>query len=234
MEFGVWGSLMILCLCLCEWLSLCFVLSSCSELLKLRMELCVEQVCRLQSGAWTLQKLSSLLLFASLSVLSLSSSVWLSLPGFDFLPHYQPLSVVFSSLSPSFSLPSLLFILLHQTVRAPCYGGFVAGHYWHAWIAALLWFHLVALHHPNVLRVRAVLPQWNGNAERMLHQRCGQDYLKNLLANSRFYHLCSFCTPYWRFVKYSDKEFEWSHICLEYLFALSAELSDIAFSSVLS
>lgn len=37
---------MILCLCRCEWLSLCFVLSSCSELL------CVAQVCSLQPGAW--------------------------------------------------------------------------------------------------------------------------------------------------------------------------------------
>lgn len=38
-----------------------------------------------------------------------------------------------------------------------------------------------APYHPNVLRVRAVLPQQRGNAERMLHQGCGQDYLKNLL-----------------------------------------------------
>lgn len=38
-----------------------------------------------------------------------------------------------------------------------------------------------APNHPDVLRVRAVLPQQHGNAKRMLHQCCGQDYQKNLL-----------------------------------------------------
>lgn len=37
--------------------------------------------------------------------------------------------------------------------------------------------------------------------ERMLHQYCGQDYLKNLLKlNLHFYNFCSFCTSYWRFI----------------------------------
>lgn len=51
-------------------------------------------------------------------------------------------------------------------------------------------------HHSKVLRVRAVLPQQRGNAERMLHRRCGQDYLKNLLRLILFFfnHFCSFCT----------------------------------------
>lgn len=83
--------------------------------------------------------------------------------------------------------------------------------------------------HPNVLRVRAVLPQQRGNAERMLHLRCGQDYLKNLLKPVlHFYHFCSFCTSYWRSVKYCAEGFEWSHVCLEYLFVFSAEPSDMS------
>lgn len=49
-------------------------------------------------------------------------------------------------------------------------------------------------------------------------------------ANSTFFfnHLCSFCTSYWRFVKYRAEGFEWSHICLEYLFVFSAEPSDMS------
>lgn len=64
--------------------------------------------------------------------------------------------------------------------------------------------------------------------ECMLHQRCGQDYLKNLLKLIlHFYHFCSFCTSYWRFIKYCAYGFEWSHVCLEYLFVFSAEPSDM-------
>lgn len=60
-----------------------------------------------------------------------------------------------------------------------------------------------APHPPNVLRVRAPSPsplQQRGNAKRMLHLRCGQDYLKNLLKPIRHYFLFSIifllvCTP---------------------------------------
>lgn len=87
----------------------------------------------------------------------------------------------------------------------------------------------MAPHPPNVLRCAcSASPATWQCCECMLHQRCGQDYLKNLLKLIlHFYHFCSFCTSYWRFIKYRAYGFEWSHICLEYLFVFSAELSDM-------
>lgn len=54
----------------------------------------------------------------------------------------------------------------------------------------------IAPHHPDVLRVRAVLPSKRGNAERMLHQCCGQDYLKNLLKLIRRFMISAHSAPH--------------------------------------
>lgn len=66
-------------------------------------------------------------------------------------------------------------------------------------------------HHSKVLRVRAVLPQQRGNAERMLHRRCGQDYLKNLLRLILFFLIISaHAAPH----NDSLQNIDSSHICL--------------------
>lgn len=70
-----------------------------------------------------------------------------------------------------------------------------------------------APHPQNALRVRAVLPQ-----QRMLHQGCGQDYLKNLLKLIFLFHFMISAHSAPHFVKYRAEGFEQSHICLEYLF----------------
>ena len=169
-------------------------------------------------------------LFTPLCLSSLPVSVWLNLSGFIF---YPSISVSFWSPPPP---PSVFLSPFHSPLSAPdCESALL----WQFCCRALLTCMSCCIamssptappHHPNVLRVRAVLPQQRGNAERMLHQRCGQDYLKNLLKLILhfIYHFCSFCTSYWRFVEYCAEGFEWSHICLEYLFVFSAEPSDMS------
>lgn len=145
----------------------------------------------------------------------MTQSFWLS-----FLSHCWTLSVFLSALSFCLFYPCLSFIhlFLHRTVRAPCYGSFVAGHYWHAWVAALLWvYQWLLIIQMSCVRVRAVLPQQRGNAERMLHQCCGQDYLKNLLKLILHFMISAHSSPHMDGCIVLS-EFEWSHICLGYLF----------------
>lgn len=111
-----------------------------------------------------------------------------------------------------FPPPSLSFsvvhspLSLHRTVRAPCYGSFVAGHYWHAWVAALLWVHQWLL--LIILKCLACACSASPAATWLCWTHAPSALWTGLpkeppQANSTFYFFiifCSFCTSYWRFV----------------------------------
>lgn len=124
----------------------------------------------------------NLFLFTSLclsssSQFSMTQSFWLS-----FLSQYWTLSVFSSALSIILSS----FFFFHSLLSAPDCESALLWQFCCRALQTCMSFCIamslpMAPYHPNVLRVRAVLPQQRGNAKRMLHQCCGQDYLKNLL-----------------------------------------------------
>lgn len=87
-----------------------------------------------------------------------------------------------ASLSVSFSLSLFSFSDVYSYPSAPdCESALLWQFCCRALLTCMSCCIAMSSHHSKVLRVRAVLPQQRGNAERMLHRRCGQDYLKNLL-----------------------------------------------------
>lgn len=123
--------------------------------------------------------------YLSAFLLLLPVSVWLSLSGFLFCPSlglYCCFPPPPASLSVSFSLSLFSFSDVYSYPSAPdCESALLWQFCCRALLTCMSCCIAMSSHHSKVLRVRAVLPQQRGNAERMLHRRCGQDYLKNLL-----------------------------------------------------
>lgn len=152
--------------------------------------------------------------YLSAFLLLLPVSVWLSLSGFLFCPSLG-LYCCFpppASLSVSFSLSLFSFSDVYSYPSAPdCESALLWQFCCRALLTCMSCCIAMSSHHSKVLRVRAVLPQQRGNAERMLHRRCGQDYLKNLLRLILFFLIISaHAAPH----NDSLQNIDSSHICL--------------------
>lgn len=151
--------------------------------------------------------------YLSAFLLLLPVSVWLSLSGFLFCPSlglYCCFPPPPASLSASLSLFSLSDVYSYPS--APdCESALLWQFCCRALLTCMSCCIAMSSHHSKVLRVRAVLPQQRGNAERMLHRRCGQDYLKNLLRLILFFLIISAHA-----VPHNDslQNIDSSHICL--------------------
>lgn len=164
--------------------------------------------------------LYSLPLYTSLPVclllLLLPSSVWLSLSGFTLRFLLHPRCLFLSSLSCR-SLTSFCTGLWERPAMAVLLQGTNDMHE----LLHCYEFTSGSSSSKTVLRVRACSASpatwqcWT-HAPSALWPGLPKEPPQ---ANSTFYHFCPFCTSYWQFVKYCAAEvFEWSHICLEYLF----------------
>lgn len=184
------------------------------------------QVCRLQSGAWTLlQWLSPSLHLSSSSQFSLTQSFWLPFLSQSWTVFFSALSVfLFSLCCRSFTSfctglwawPAMAVLLqgtadMHELLH--CYE-FTNGSLSSKCLASVCsaspatwqcWTHA-----PSML--------WPGLP-------------KEPQANSTFYHFCSFCTSYGGL--YCAEGFEWSHVCLEYLFFFWVKLILLLWNHIL-
>lgn len=153
--------------------------------------------------------------YLSAFLLLLPVSVWLSLSGFLFFSVPVLVSIAVSLLLPlclCLSLSLFSFSDVYSYPSAPdCESALLWQFCCRALLTCMSCCIAMSSHHSKVLRVRAVLPQQRGNAERMLHRRCGQDYLKNLLRLILFFLIISaHAAPH----NDSLQNIDSSHICL--------------------